>query len=248
MKGAPQNDREAHSTIVRTGSAGLMAKALPLKVCSIRGRGWFMTLCQVGGNHRRKPASTAGHGQPVHEWLLTHINDVASCSQGLLAVFLRLGRKTPFAPSLSVTILSSEVSQISTFPKFMEELIMPFKRAQVPSQREILSLAEDWGKVVARRAFGDEGPDLDLNFDAIEAVAFQAAQAVIKGTIQQSLSQQMRKLGETQPCPQCRRVCPVETEPRELVVRGATVQYDEPKCHCPTCRRDFFPSPSRVAT
>ncbi len=31
MKGAPQNDREAHSTIVRTGSAGLMAKALPLK-------------------------------------------------------------------------------------------------------------------------------------------------------------------------------------------------------------------------
>lgn len=159
-----------------------------------------------------------------------------------------IGRKTPFAPSLSVTILSSEVSQISTFPKFMEELIMPFKRAQVPSQREILSLAEDWGKVVARRAFGDEGPDLDLNFDAIEAVAFQAAQAVIKGTIQQSLSQQMRKLGETQPCPQCRRVCPVETEPRELVVRGATVQYDEPKCHCPTCRRDFFPSPSRVAT
>ena len=152
------------------------------------------------------------------------------------------------APSLSVTILSSEVSQISTFPKFMEELIMPFKRAQVPSQREILSLAEDWGKVVARRAFGDEGPDLDLNFDAIEAVAFQAAQAVIKGTIQQSLSQQMRKLGETQSCPQCRRVCPVETEPRELVVRGATVQYDEPKCHCPTCRRDFFPSPSRVAT
>ena len=125
---------------------------------------------------------------------------------------------------------------------------MPFKRAQVPSQREILSLAEDWGKVVVRCAFGDEGPDLDLNFDAIEAVAFQAAQAVIKGTIQQSLSQQMRKLGETQSCPQCRRVCPVETEPRELVVRGATVQYDEPKCHCPTCRRDFFPSPSCVAT
>ena len=54
-----------------------------------------------------------------------------------------MGRKTPFAPSLSVTILSSEVSQISTFPKFMEELIMPFKRAQVPSQREILSLAEE---------------------------------------------------------------------------------------------------------
>ena len=170
-----------------------------------------------------------------------------NCVAGVNPTF-EPGRKTPFAPSLSVTILSSEVSQISTFPKFMEELIMPFKRAQVPSQREILSLAEDWGKVVARRAFGDEGPDLDLNFDAIEAVAFQAAQAVIKGTIQQSLSQQMRKLGETQSCPQCRRVCPVETEPRELIVRGATVQYDEPKCHCPTCRRDFFPSPSRVAT
>src|SRR5271166_1797128 len=141
----------------------------------------------------------------------------AILDQQATAAKQKRGRKTPFAPSLSVTILSSEVSQISTFPKFMEELIMPFKRAQVPSQREILSLAEDWGKVVARRAFGDERPDLDLNFDAIEAVAFQAAQAVIKGTIQQSLSQQMRKLGETQSCPQCRRVCRVETEPRELI-------------------------------
>ena len=53
-----RNDREAHSTIVRTRSAGLRAKVLSLKICSVRGRGWFMTLCQVGGNHRWKPAST----------------------------------------------------------------------------------------------------------------------------------------------------------------------------------------------
>jgi hypothetical protein len=151
-----------------------------------------------------------------------------------------VGRKTHFAVPLSLSILSRVLFQISSLPKFMEELIMPFKRARTPNPREILPLAEDWGKVVARRAFGDDGPDLDLDFDTIEEVAFQAAQAVLRGTIQQALSQQVRKLGDAQPCPQCQRVCPVETEPRKLVVRGATVPYDEPKCHCPTCRRDFF--------
>ena len=67
------------------------------------------------------------------------------------------GAQDALCASLSVTILSSEVSQISTFPKFMEELIMPFKRAQVPSQREILSLAEDWGKVVAHAPLATRG-------------------------------------------------------------------------------------------
>ncbi len=84
MKGAPRNDREAHSTIVRTRSAGLRAKVLPLKVCAVRDRGWFMTLCQVGGNHRRKPASTERTCDRCKNgsYLKPYINEVASCSQG----------------------------------------------------------------------------------------------------------------------------------------------------------------------
>jgi hypothetical protein len=29
-------------------------------------------------------------------------------------------------------------------------------------------LAEGWGKIVTRRAFGDDGPGLDLDFDTPE--------------------------------------------------------------------------------
>ena len=96
------------------------------------------------------------------------------------------------------------------------------------------------------QAFGEEGPGLDLDFDTLEQVAVDAAQALIKGTIEQALRQQLVQLGAEQPCPTCERACPVETVPREIVVRAATVVYDEPKCHCPSCRRDFFPSPSRA--
>jgi hypothetical protein len=123
---------------------------------------------------------------------------------------------------------------------------MPFRRASSPNQGEIRPLAQGWGKIVVRRAFGDEGPGLDLDFDTLEQVAVDAAQAMIQGTIEQALRQQLHQLGADQPCPTCERACPVQTVPRELVVRGATVAYDEPMCHCPTCRRDFFPSPSHA--
>ena len=93
---------------------------------------------------------------------------------------------------------------------------------------------------MARRAFGDEGPDLDLNFDAIEAVAFQAAQAVIKGTIQQSLSQQMRKLGETQPCPHADESVPWRPNygNSSYAVYGAVRRAEVPLADM---SRDFFP-------
>ncbi len=123
---------------------------------------------------------------------------------------------------------------------------MPFKRAASPNEDEIRPLAQGWGKVVTRRAFGEEGPGLDVDFDTLEQVAVDAARAVVQGTIEQGLRQQVLKLGAEQPCPTCERACPVGTVPREIVVQGATVAYDEPRCHCPTCRRDFFPSPSRT--
>jgi hypothetical protein len=132
------------------------------------------------------------------------------------------------------------------FPKSKEEFIMPFKRAASPNEDEIRRLAQGWGKIVSRRAFGDDGPGLDLDFDTLEQVAVDAARAVIKGTIEQALRQQLPKLGSQQPCPACQRACPVGTVPRQIVVHDTTVTYDEPTCHCPTCRRDFFPSPDRT--
>jgi hypothetical protein len=120
---------------------------------------------------------------------------------------------------------------------------MPFKKTQPPRTAPIWDLAEDWGTVVARRAFGAAGTADDVDFDTFEPIAVDAAQALTQGTIEQFLRQDTLRLGPAQPCPQCGRACPVATAPRDLVVRGATVHSDEPVGHCPACRRDVFPAP-----
>jgi hypothetical protein len=124
---------------------------------------------------------------------------------------------------------------------------MPFQKAQPTPTAELRDLAQDWGKVVARRAFGEAGPPDDVAFDTFEQIAVDAAQALTQGAIEQFLRRDTQRLGPVQPCPDCGHACPVTTEPRDLVVRGATVHYDEPVGHCPACRRDFFPSAVHAA-
>jgi hypothetical protein len=118
---------------------------------------------------------------------------------------------------------------------------MPFTKCQPEDRSDLRDLAYGWGKIVTRRAFGDAGPGLDLDFDAIESLAVDMAQALTRGTIEEILRTQFQRLGDHQLCPECARPCPVQKAPRTLAVRGGTVTYDEPVCHCPACRRDFFP-------
>jgi hypothetical protein len=124
---------------------------------------------------------------------------------------------------------------------------MPFSKSQTEDLSSLRDLAYGWGKVVSRRAYGDEGPGLDADFDSIESLAVEIGQAVIRGTIEEALKTQVKLLGDHQPCPACARACAVATEPRTIQVRGGTIQYNEPVCHCPACRRDFFPSPPELA-
>lgn len=124
---------------------------------------------------------------------------------------------------------------------------MPFTKSQPQALPELRDLAYGWGKIVTRRAYGDQGPSLDLDFDSIESLAVEIGQAVTQGTIQEILQIQFERLGVCQPCPECSRDCPVTKAPRTIQVRGGTVDYDEPVCHCPACRRDFFPSPPEFA-
>ena len=112
---------------------------------------------------------------------------------------------------------------------------------------DLRDMAYGWGKVVSRRAYGEEGPGLDIDFDSIESLAVEIGQAVIKGAIEETLKTQLKLLGDHQPCPTCARDCPVDTAPRTIQVRGGTIRYKEPACHCPACRRDFFPSAPQLA-
>ena len=106
---------------------------------------------------------------------------------------------------------------------------------------ELRLLARQWGKIVARRAFGDDGPGLDVDFNAMEQIAQAAAAGLTEGTLQTLLESQSVALGEEQPCPDCGRLCAIGRQERPLQARGAELQQSEPICHCPDCRRDFFP-------
>ena len=107
---------------------------------------------------------------------------------------------------------------------------------------EIHDFATQWGKIVARRAFGEQGPGLELDLSALEQIASAAARGLAEGTLATLLEQQAQLLPAQAPCPACGCVCAVTREPRQLTSQGGTLTYDEPRCHCPACRRDFIPS------
>ena|SRR5438046_6786013 len=114
----------------------------------------------------------------------------------------------------------------------------PFTPAEL---LELRHLAAQWGRIVARRAFGDDGPGLDVDFEMMEQVAHAAAQGLTEGTLHTLLEGQAAALGEEQPCPDCGRPCPVRRQERPLHAKGAELRPSEPIAHCPACRRDFFP-------
>src|SRR5262249_57845148 len=58
---------------------------------------------------------------------------------------------------------------------------MPHRQLTPEMLQEIRDLAAGWGKIVARRAFGDEGPGLDVDFDMLEQIARAAAAGPTEG-------------------------------------------------------------------
>jgi hypothetical protein len=115
---------------------------------------------------------------------------------------------------------------------------------------EIHALAKQWGKIVVRRAFGEEGPGLDVDLDCMEQVAAAAAAGLTQGALEEATQKQAQRLPAEHPCPGCGRLCPCQPQPqgRPIVVKGGQFLHSEPACHCPACRRDFFPSASSAQT
>lgn len=118
---------------------------------------------------------------------------------------------------------------------------MPTPRFTPDELQELHDLAARWAKIVSKRAFGDDGPGLDVDFRTFEQIAAAAAQGLTEGTLQLLLEQQAHKLTSEQPCPHCGKLCPTQPHTRTLTAQGAEVEQVEPVAHCPDCRRDFFP-------
>jgi len=124
---------------------------------------------------------------------------------------------------------------------------MRSRQLTAEDKQALRELAKEWGKIISRRAFGEEGPGLDVTFTEMEAVAVEAARGLSEGTLEQMLQKQGQKLGATVACPECGTACAVESESRTLIVHdGVEVEHAEPACECRRCRRSFFPSASGV--
>jgi hypothetical protein len=110
---------------------------------------------------------------------------------------------------------------------------------------EIEELAQQWGKLLAREVFPD-GVGLDVDLFMMEEVAVTAAKALVRGVVETMSEEQADGLGSASPCPGCGKSCHLDDRVRPIQVRGGTANLHEPRAHCSTCRRDFFPSASCV--
>jgi hypothetical protein len=127
---------------------------------------------------------------------------------------------------------------------------MATSRPSSEDLRRIQELARGWGKIIVTRHWGEKGPGPDVTLAQMEEVAMAAVQSLLAGTLEDATRRQATEhLGSEQPCPECGRVCSLTHEQREVVARiGSLFSHDEPKGHCPACRRDFFPSASNSET
>jgi hypothetical protein len=132
------------------------------------------------------------------------------------------------------------------FSNFKDGLAMATRKLSPEELQAVKRLAKQWGKIVVKNAFGEQGPGLDVDFAQMEEVASAAAQGLTEGALEAATGQQSQLLGENQPCPQCGKLCSVGSHERPLRAKGGVLSLREPKCYCSTCRRDFFPSASGV--
>ncbi len=123
---------------------------------------------------------------------------------------------------------------------------MGTRKLSAEELQAVTRLAKQWGKIVIKHVFGDQGPGLDVDFAQMEEIAAAAARGLTEGALQVATAQQGQLLGAQQPCPQCGTLCTIGSAERPLRVKGGVISLREPKGHCPTCRRDFFPSASDV--
>ena len=83
---------------------------------------------------------------------------------------------------------------------------------------------------------------------SIEAAARKLGRAVTRHVTQDLALRQTQLLGEPQPCPICETLCAVGIGDRPLTTGDGPVELHEAVCHCPACRRDFFPSTHSLGT
>ncbi len=80
----------------------------------------------------------------------------------------------------------------------------------------------------------------------IENLAVEVGDEIARQLTVGDLSERAQAVAEQEQfhCPMCGRACAVEGDREPLILQGrrGEIEYSEPRCHCRSCRRDFFPS------
>jgi hypothetical protein len=84
----------------------------------------------------------------------------------------------------------------------------------------------------------------DVRFNVLESAAHALGRAVAQETTERLTLARAERLCEPQLCPTCGGQCPVVYQQRPLETIDGPIELCEPVCHCPACRRAFFPSAS----
>lgn len=88
----------------------------------------------------------------------------------------------------------------------------------------------------------------EVRFTMLEAVGHQVGRAVAQAMTERLALERAERLIGSQPCPCCGRRCPLVHRKRPMETIDGPIELHEPVCHCPSCRRDFFPSASGLGT
>jgi len=88
----------------------------------------------------------------------------------------------------------------------------------------------------------------DVPFHVLEAAGHALGRAVAQATTERLTLARAERLCEPQACPTCGRQCSLLHQERPLETVDGPIELREPVCHCPACRRDFFPSASSLGT
>ena len=136
----------------------------------------------------------------------------------------------------------------SPIPKFKDEPTMPFTKGQPEDRSELRDLAYGWGKIVTRRALRRSGAGARPRFRLHRIAGRRHGPSPHPWDHRRDPPHPVPTPRRPPALSRVRAGLSGSKSPTDhSAVRGGTVTYDEPVCHCPACRRDFFPSPPEFA-
>ena len=96
--------------------------------------------------------------------------------------------------------------------------------------------------LVEERIAGDEIDIDSMKFAQMELLGHGHGKELASRVQQGLATRQAERMPAVFHCPTCDRECPTETKPKTIHALDGEVELAEVCCHCPKCRRSFFPS------